>query len=40
MAAAIEAGYQVTAIDGFADQQTVDLTHVAILVAYNEYGFL
>jgi predicted ATP-grasp superfamily ATP-dependent carboligase len=39
VAAAIEAGYQVTAIDGFADQQTVDLTHVAILVAYNEYGF-
>lgn len=39
MASAIEAGYQVTAIDGFADQQTVDLTHVAILVAYNEYGF-
>ena len=39
MAAATEAGYQVTAIDGFADQQTVELAHVAILVAYDEYGF-
>ena len=39
MAAAIEAGYQVTAIDGFADQQTVELANVAILVAYDEYGF-
>ncbi|CAN1523663.1 COG2232 Predicted ATP-dependent carboligase related to biotin carboxylase [Methylophilaceae bacterium] len=39
MAAAVEAGYEVTSIDGFADQQTVELAHVAILVAYDEYGF-
>ncbi len=37
--AARQAGYKVTAIDGFADQQTVAAAEMAILVHYNHYGF-
>ncbi|MEO6117877.1 MAG: ATP-grasp domain-containing protein [Methylotenera sp.] len=37
--AAKRAGYRVTAIDAFADQQTVDLADKTIVIDYNEYGF-
>lgn len=37
--AAKRAGYKVTAIDAFADQQTVELAEITIIVNYDEYGF-
>jgi predicted ATP-grasp superfamily ATP-dependent carboligase len=37
--AARQAGYKVTAIDGFADQQTVAAAEMTIVVNYDEYGF-
>ena len=37
--AARQAGYKVTAIDGFADQQTVAAAEMAIVVNYDHYGF-
>lgn len=39
MVAAVRAGYGVTAIDAFADQQTVALADNTILVDYDAYGF-
>ncbi|HYN53423.1 MAG TPA: ATP-grasp domain-containing protein [Methylotenera sp.] len=37
--AAKRAGYKVTAIDAFADQQTVDVADKTIVIDYDEYGF-
>ena len=37
--AAKRAGYSVTAIDGFADKQTIKLAVEAIVVSYGKYGF-
>ena len=37
--AAAQAGYRVTAIDGFADRQTVEMAHATIAVAYDDRGF-
>ena len=37
--AATRAGYTVTAIDAFADKQTVELAEAAIVVGYGKYGF-
>lgn len=39
MKAAKLAGYRVTAIDAFADQETVDLADKTIVIDFNEYGF-
>ena len=37
--AAVQAGYRVTAIDGFADRQTFEIAHTTIAVAYDDRGF-
>lgn len=37
--AAKRAGYAVTAIDGFADKQTVELADKTIVVGFDSYGF-
>jgi uncharacterized protein len=37
--AATRVGYAVTAIDAFADKQTVDLAEATIVVKYDSYGF-
>jgi predicted ATP-grasp superfamily ATP-dependent carboligase len=37
--AAKRAGYQVTAIDGFADKETLDCADQALIVEYNSQGF-
>ena len=37
--AAVQAGYRVTAIDAFADRQTVEIAHTTIAVAYDDRGF-
>lgn len=39
MVAAKQAGYFITAIDAFADKQTVKLAETAIVVDYDQYGF-
>ncbi|MDP3210684.1 ATP-grasp domain-containing protein [Methylotenera sp.] len=37
--AATQAGYVVTAIDAFADKQTVELAETSIVVNYDKFGF-
>lgn len=37
--AATRAGYAVTAIDAFADKQTVELAEATVVVGYGKYGF-
>ena len=37
--AARRAGYIVTAIDAFADKQTLDLADKVVVVDYGEHGF-
>lgn len=39
MEAATRVGYAVTAIDAFADKQTVELAEATIVVKYDSYGF-
>ena len=39
MAAAKRAGYIVTAIDAFADQHTVELADITMVVDYDQHGF-
>lgn len=39
VAAAVQSGYVVTAIDAFADKQTVELAETTIVVSYDKHSF-